>query len=99
MTQSLDVEYQELMGRPDEIEAPWPKLPIGNPQAPCNLSFVLDAAVQIALNADSLRLYIQACEREWRSLAKSLRNAAKAYEEVDEGAAEDIAAVTFDGQT
>jgi ESX-1 secreted protein B PE domain len=97
MTQSLDVEYQELMARADEIEAPLPKLPIGNPQAPCNLSFVLDAAVQIALNADSLRLYIQACEREWRSLAKSLRNAAKAYEDVDEEGAEDINAINMDG--
>src|ERR1700690_2764817 len=97
MTQSLDVEYQELMARADEIEAPLPKLPIGNPQAPCNLSFVRDAAVQIVINADSLRLYIQACEREWRSLAKSLRNAAKAYEDVDEGAADDIDAINMDG--
>jgi hypothetical protein len=97
MTQSLDVEYQELMARADEIEAPLPKLPIGNPQAPCNLPFVRDAAVQIAINADSLRLYIQACEREWRSLAKSLRNAAKAYEAVDEEGAEDINAINMDG--
>src|ERR1700760_299702 len=99
MTQTMNVEYQELMARADEIEAPLPKLPLGNPQAPCNLSFVRDAAVQIAINADSLRLYIQACQREWASLAKSLRNAAKAYEEVDEGAADDIDAVNMDGTT
>jgi hypothetical protein len=97
MTQALNVEYQELMARADEIEAPLPRLPVGNPQAPCSLSFVRDAAVQIAINADSLRLYIQACQREWRSLAKSLRNAAKAYEEVDEGAADDINAINMDG--
>jgi hypothetical protein len=97
MTQALNVEYQELMARADEIEAPLPALPIGNPQAPCALSFVRDAAVQIAINADTLRLYIQACEREWKSLAKSLRNAAKAYEEVDEGAADDINAISMDG--
>ena len=97
MTQTVNVEYQELMARADEIEAPLPKMPVGNPQAPCALSFVRDSAVQIAINADSLRLYIQACQREWGSLAKSLRNAAKAYEEVDEGAAEDIDAVNFDG--
>src|ERR1700754_3822652 len=97
MTQTVNVEYQELMARADEIEAPLPKLPLGNPQAPCNLSFVRDAAVQIAINADSLRLYIQACQREWASLAKSLRNAAKAYEEVDEGAADDINAINMDG--
>ncbi len=99
MTQSLNVEYQELIARADEIEAPLPSLPIGNPQAPCALSFVRDAAVQIAINADSLRLYIQACQREWRLLATSLRNAAKAYEEVDEGAADDINAINMDGGT
>ncbi|BAX95055.1 PPE domain-containing protein [Mycobacterium shigaense] len=99
MTQSLNVEYQELMARADEIDAPLPKLPVGNPQAPCSLAFVRDAAVQIAINADSLRLYIQACQREWSALAKSLRTAAKAYEEVDEGAADDINAVAMDGRS
>ncbi|BBY23803.1 PPE domain-containing protein [Mycobacterium stomatepiae] len=97
MTQAVNVEYQELMARADEIEAPLPALPQGNPQAPCNLSFVRDSAVQIAINADSLRLYIRACQREWSSLAKSLRNAAKAYEEADEGAAEDLNAINVDG--
>jgi hypothetical protein len=99
MTQALNVEYQELMARAAEIEAPLPALPIGNPQSPCALSFVRDTAVQIAINADSLRLYIRACEREWRTLATSLRNAAKAYEEVDEAAAENIDAVNMDGST
>ncbi|CQD02494.1 ESX-1 secreted protein, EspB [Mycobacterium lentiflavum] len=97
MTQTVNVEYQELMARADEIEAPLPKMPVGNPQAPCALSFVRDAAVQIAINADSLRLYVQACQREWSSLAKSLRNAAKAYEEADEGAADDLNAINMDG--
>jgi hypothetical protein len=99
MTQTVNVEYQELMSRADEIEAALPPMPQGNPQAPCNLSFVRDAAVQIAINADSLRLYIRACQREWSSLAKSLRNAAKAYEEADEGAADDINAINTDGTT
>jgi hypothetical protein len=99
MTQTLNVEYQELMARADEIEAPLPALPIGNPQAPCALSFVRDAAVQIAINADSLRLYIKTCEREWRSLAKSLRNAAKAYETIDEDAADDMNAIDMSGGT
>lgn len=99
MTQTMNVEYQELMARADEIEAPLPQLPLGNPQAPCGLGFVRDAAVQIAINGDSLRLYIQACQREWKSLAKSLRNAAKAYEEVDEGAADDINAINTDGSS
>src|ERR1700730_17943343 len=90
MTQTLNVEYQELIARADEIEQSLPAIPSTNPAGPCTLSFVNDAATQIALSADSLRLYLKACEREWRTLAKSLRNAAKAYEEVDEGAAEDI---------
>jgi hypothetical protein len=97
MTQTVNVEYQELMARADEIEAALPPMPQGNPQAPCNLSFVRDAAIQIAINADSLRLYIRACLREWSSLADSLRNAAKAYEEADEGAADDIDAINMDG--
>jgi ESX secretion-associated protein EspB len=90
MTQTLNVEYQELMARADEIEQPLPTIPLTNPPGPCALSFVQDAATQIALSADSMRLYLKACEREWKSLAKSLRNAAKAYEEVDEGSAEAI---------
>ena len=52
--------------------------------------FIKDAAARLALNADTIRMYLKGCEREWRNLAKSLRNAAKAYEEVDKGAAEAI---------
>lgn len=88
MTQTLNVEYEELMARADEIEQPLPPIPSTNPAGPCELSFVKDAATQLALNADSIRLYLKACEREWRNLAKSLRNAAKAYEEVDEQSAD-----------
>ena len=90
MTQALNVEYEELKARAGEIEQALPSIPATNPAAPCALSFVNDAAVQLALSADSMRLYLKACEREWKVLAKSLRNAAKAYEEVDEGAAEAI---------
>ncbi|OBG78982.1 hypothetical protein A9X05_22465 [Mycobacterium sp. E3298] len=93
MPQTLKVEYEELMARANEIEAALPAIPATNPAAPCALSFVNDAATQLALSADSMRLYLRACEREWRALAKSLRNAAKAYEEVDEGSAEAINAV------
>ncbi|WAC91084.1 PPE domain-containing protein [Mycobacterium sp. Aquia_213] len=83
MTQQLYVEYQELMARAAEIEQPLPPIPAANPPAPCEISFVKDAATQIALNADTMRLYLKTCEREWQRLAKSLRDAAKAYEEVD----------------
>ncbi|MHA7652230.1 EspB family ESX-1 secretion system-associated protein [Mycobacterium sp. ML4] len=97
MTQTMSVEYQELMARADELEQPIPPVPSGNPQSPCRLAFVDDTAVQLALSADSMRLYLQACEREWRRLATSLRNAAKAYETVDEGSAAAISSVKFDG--
>lgn len=90
MTQALNVEYEELLTRAAELEQPLPTVPSTNPQGPCNLSFINDTAARLALTADTLRLYLKGCEREWKSLAKSLRNAAKAYEEVDTGAAEDI---------
>ncbi|UXA07131.1 hypothetical protein KXD96_02930 [Mycobacterium sp. SMC-2] len=99
MTQMLKVEYEELMQRAAEIEAPLPPIPSTNPQGPCRLSFVNDAATQLALSADAMRLYLKTCEREWKALAKSLRNAAKAYEEVDEGAAESINAIGTDGSS
>jgi hypothetical protein len=89
-SQTLNVEYDELMARADEIERPLPAIPSTNPPAPCAFSYATDAVAQLAFSADSIRLYLKGCEREWKTLAKSLRNAAKAYEEVDEGAADDI---------
>jgi hypothetical protein len=90
MTQTVNVEYEELMARAAEIEQPLPTIPSTNPQGPCNLPFVNDAAGQLAINADSVRTYLKACEREWKHLAESLRNAAKAYQAVDENAADAI---------
>ncbi|OBG61131.1 hypothetical protein [Mycobacterium sp. E3339] len=95
----LKVEYEELLQRADEIEAPLPPVPATNPPPPCALSFVNDAATQLALSADAMRLYLKTCEREWKALAKSLRNAAKAYEEVDEGAAASIDAIGTNGSS
>lgn len=86
--QTLNVEYAELIARANEIEELLPPIPSTNPQAPCALSMAADAVTQLGLSADSIRLYLKGCEREWKNLAKSLRNAAKAYEEVDEGAAD-----------
>jgi ESX-1 secreted protein B PE domain len=88
--QTLDVEYAELMARANEIEQPLPRIPSTNPSAPCALAIANDAVTQLVLSADSIRLYLKGCEREWKTLAKSLRKAAKAYEEVDEGAADGI---------
>lgn len=88
--QTLSVEYQELMGRADEVEAALPGQPVDNPGSPCALAMVTDAAAQLALSADNMRLYLGVGERERRRLAESLRNAAKAYEDVDESAEQAI---------
>lgn len=90
MTQPLNVEYDELIARAEELEEPPPAVPTDNPAGPCALSFVGDAAEQLKMSADAMRLYLAAGEREWRRLAQSLRNAAKAYEEVDEAAEESL---------
>lgn len=89
-SQTLNVEYDELMARADEIERPLPAIRSTNPPAPFALSAANDAVAQLAFSAESIRFYLEGCEGEWKSLAKSLRDAAKAYEEVDEGAADAI---------
>lgn len=89
--QTLNVEYDELMMRADELEAPISGLPVDSPYPPSNLAHATGAAAQLAFSGDDMRRYIAAGQREWSRLAQSLRNAAKAYEEVDEGAAESIA--------
>jgi hypothetical protein len=88
---TLNVEYEELMARADEIEAAVPGLPTDIPQAPCLLGMVTAAAEQIGMSAENMRLYLRVgLEREWVNLAGALRQAAKAYEEVDEDAGEAI---------
>jgi ESX-1 secreted protein B PE domain len=86
--QTLNVEYDELTARADELEARVPEPPSSDPEAPCRLPVALEAARTLKLSADNMRLYLPTGERERRRLAESLRNAAKAYEEVDGGAAE-----------
>jgi len=86
--QTLNVEYQELMARANEVEAPIPGLPSDNPAAPWNLAVVKEAVEQLGFSADNMRLYLSVGERERRRLAQSLRNAAKAYQEADAGAQE-----------
>ncbi|WP_082954781.1 MULTISPECIES: hypothetical protein [unclassified Mycobacterium] len=88
--QTLSVEYQELMARADEVEAAIPGQPADNAEAPCALAMVTAAVAQLALSADNMRLYLGVGVRERGRLAESLRNAAKAYEEVDENSQEAI---------
>ncbi|OCB22703.1 hypothetical protein A5674_25330 [Mycobacterium malmoense] len=90
MTQTLNVEYDELMQRAAELEEPLPPPPAGDPQPTSALPIAIGAATQLAMSATTIREYLGYCEREYKRLAKSLRNAAKAYEEVDEEAAQSI---------
>ncbi|CDO88110.1 hypothetical protein AWC29_01805 [Mycobacterium triplex] len=88
MTMTLNVESRELMARADELETPIQGVPDDNGQAPCALELATQAAQQLAFSADNMRIYLQAGEREHARLAQSLRNAAKAYAETDETAAD-----------
>ncbi|OBI59759.1 hypothetical protein A5706_01355 [Mycobacterium sp. E796] len=86
--QTLNVDYDELMKRADEIEAPIPGMPMDNPQPPCLVAMVLTANNQLGYSASNIRQYLRTgIEREWPKLAENMRKAAKAYEEVDENAA------------
>jgi hypothetical protein len=92
MTQPLtvNVEKQELLARATELEAPIPGLPneIQTLQGPCAFAGVSAAAEQLVLSANNMRTYLAVGERERGHLAESLRNAAAAYEDNDEQAAE-----------
>jgi hypothetical protein len=86
--QMLNVETEELLARANELEASIPPPPSDNPQAPCDLKMAVLAAQQLAKSADNMRTYLQVgVVREWRKLAESLRDAAKAYEDIDENTA------------
>lgn len=92
MTQPLavNVEKQELLARAAELEQPIPGLPseLQALQAPCNLAPIVAAAEQLVLSANNMRIYLAAGAKERTDLAESLRNAAAAYEDADEGAAQ-----------
>jgi hypothetical protein len=87
---ALTVEKDEILARAAELEEPIPGVPTENPQAPCAHAVAMRAAQQLALSANNLRSYLRVGERERGRLAESLRDAAKAYEEVDEDAGEAI---------
>ncbi|ORX01525.1 hypothetical protein AWC29_23045 [Mycobacterium triplex] len=84
----LKVEYDELMARAAELEVPLPTPPQQNPQPPCAISFVVDSGTQLNYNASAIRESIKRAEAEYLVLAQSLRNAALAYEEADQAAAD-----------
>lgn len=90
LAQVLAVEGEELLARAVRLEAPIPGLPTEDPQPPCDFAPAKEAAAELARSAGEMRKYLGYFDTERARLAQSLRNAAKAYEEVDEHAAADL---------
>ncbi|CDM75444.1 ESX-1 secretion-associated protein EspB [Mycobacterium marinum] len=90
LAQVLAVEGEELLARAARLEAPIPGLPTEDPQPPCDFAPAKEAAAELARSAGEMRKYLGYFDTERARLAQSLRNAAKAYEEVDEHAAADL---------
>jgi hypothetical protein len=92
--QTVTVDQQEILSRADEVEVPMTEPPTDVPVSPCALTVAMNATEQIKLNAENMRTFLEAGARERRRLATSMRNAAKAYGDVDE---EGAAALNNDG--
>ncbi|WP_122509992.1 PPE domain-containing protein, partial [Mycobacterium persicum] len=95
--QTVTVDQQEILTRANEVEAPLPpgKVPPTDvPNPPCALTAAKNAAQQLALSAENMREFLAAGAKERQKLATSLRNAAKAYGEVD---SESATALNSDG--
>ncbi|SOJ58065.1 ESX-1 secretion-associated protein EspB [Mycobacterium simulans] len=92
--QTLTVDQQEILARANEVEAPMAEPPTNAPAAPCTLTAAQNAAEQLDLSAENMRTFLAAGHRERQRLATSLRNAAKAYGEVDD---ESATALNSDG--
>ncbi|WP_436405235.1 PPE domain-containing protein, partial [Mycobacterium asiaticum] len=92
--QTVKVDQQEILSRADEVEAPMAPPPTDVPVAPSAITTAINATEQIKLNAENMRMFLEAGARERSRLATSLRNAAKAYGDVDE---EGAAALDNDG--
>ncbi|OBK31463.1 secretion protein EspB [Mycobacterium asiaticum] len=86
--QTVTVDQQEILSRADEVEAPMATPPSDVPAAPCGLTAAKNAAEQLTLSAQNMRDFLHAGARERQRLATSLRNAARAYGDVDEEGAE-----------
>lgn len=95
--QTVTVDQQEILTRANDVEAPLPPgkvPPTDAPNPPCALTAAKNAAQQLALSAENMREFLAAGAKERQKLATSLRNAAKAYGEVD---SESATALNSDG--
>lgn len=88
--QSMTVDQQEILNRANEVETPLPAgidPPKNVPASPCELNAAKNAAQQLTISADNMRTALALGAKERQNLATSLRNAAKAYGDVDDDAA------------
>jgi hypothetical protein len=83
MSQTLRVDYDEIMNRAAELETEIPGRPTQIPLPPCQLAAAKVAAQQLAANADNMQKYLDAEYQELQNLAQSMRNAAKSYGTTD----------------
>ncbi|WP_422662270.1 PPE domain-containing protein, partial [Mycobacterium marinum] len=83
----LAVDPSEIVARATEVEAPIADPPGGAVLAACALDPAVAGATQLALSAESMRAYLQSGAQARQRLAQFMRDAAKAYEQIDEGAA------------
>ncbi|BDN85287.1 MULTISPECIES: PPE domain-containing protein [Mycobacterium] len=83
----LAVDPSEIVARATEVEAPIADPPGGAVLAACALGPAVAGATQMALSAESMRAYLQSSAQARQRLAQFMRDAAKAYEQIDEGAA------------
>lgn len=94
----LTVEQKELLARATELEQPIPGVPTLGTVAPCGLSPADKASKQLVYNANNMRTYLAEGQKERENLAESLRNAAKAYGEIDEASASGISGGSGGGE-
>ena len=91
MTQpTLTVEQEELLARAEELEAAIASAPAEFLLPVCQLADAGVAAEALADSATNMRTRLAEAQQEWAKLAESLRNAARAYGDIDAGAGQDI---------
>ncbi|MDC9017030.1 PPE domain-containing protein [Mycobacterium marinum] len=83
----LTVNRDEILARADELDAPLPDPPGDLVKAACGLEAAVSGAKQVGLSVANVRTRLALGAKERHRMAEFMRSAAKAYDEVDEGAA------------
>jgi hypothetical protein len=87
---AMSVEPQELLNRARELAEPPAPLPTDEPKSPCQLAMTINGTTALQRSADNIAMAMVAGVERWQILAKLLVEAAKAYKDVDESAAESL---------